>query len=120
MWSLIGGFSGLARIAIGGACAWVVMSLIIVPMERADAVRGKVDEFRATAAEAERDELRRQLTAGNIVIEAYQAQLRNVRAKEEATANEVERQIAENEALRAASGRVCALDDADVEFLRKR
>lgn len=84
---------------------------------RADAVRGKVDEYRATAAEAERDELIRQVNAGKIVIDAYQVQLRNVRAKEEATANEVERRIAENEALRKATGRACVIDGADAKFL---
>lgn len=91
--------------------------LFVVPLERADAVRGKVDQFRATSAEAERDELRRQVNAGKIVIDAYQVQLRNVRAKEEAAANEVERRITENEALRQASGRVCRLDGSDVKFL---
>lgn len=107
----------MARIAIGGFIAFALCYFVIVPLERRDAVRGKVDKFRATAAEAERDELKRQVNAGKIVIDAYQVQLRNVRAKEEATANEVERRIAENEALRKSGGRACDLDDSDVKFL---
>jgi flagellar biosynthesis/type III secretory pathway M-ring protein FliF/YscJ len=108
----------LAIGAVAGACiAVVIMWLIVVPIERAAAVKGKVDEYRATSAEAERDELQRQLHGGQIVIEAYQEQLKNSRAKEEATANDLEKRIAENEALRKASGRSDGIDDADVKFL---
>lgn len=117
MWALIGGFSGLSRLIIGACIAAVLMYLVVVPIERADAAKGKVDEYRATSAEAERDELQRQVKAGQIVIDAYQVQLRNVRAKEEAAANELEQRIAENEALRTADGRSCSMDDADVKFL---
>lgn len=110
LWAAIG--------AIAGACvAVVLMYLTVVPWQRADAVKGKVDEYRAISAEAERDELQRQVKAGQIVIDAYQVQLRNVRAQEEATANDLEKRILENEALRKAVGRADALDDADVKFL---
>jgi hypothetical protein len=117
MWALIGGIGGALRLGIGACVAAVLMYVIVVPLERADAKRGLVDEYRAMSAEAERDELKRQANAAKIVIDAYQVQLRNARAKEEATANEVERRIAENEALRKASGRACAVDGADVKFL---
>jgi preprotein translocase subunit SecF len=110
-----------AALSIGafvGACiAIAFMYLVIVPIERADAKKGTVSEYRATSAEAERDELQRQLNGGKIVIEAYQVQLKNSRAKEEATANELETRITENEALRKARGKSSGLDDADVKFL---
>jgi len=103
--------------AIGGFVVFALCYLILVPLERADAKRGMVTEYRALSAEAERDELARQIKGGQIVIDAYQVQLRNVRAKEEATANDLERRITENEALRKASGRVCTVDDIDTRFL---
>lgn len=117
MWELIGGLSGAARMAIGGTISIVLMLVIVVPLERLDAAKGKVDEYRATSAEAERDELQRQLKGGQIVIDAYQEQLKNIRAKEESTANDLEKRIAENEALRKANGRSDGIDDADVKFL---
>ncbi|TDW21083.1 hypothetical protein EV128_12252 [Rhizobium azibense] len=117
MWTAIGGIGGLLRIIAGACVAAVLMYVIVVPLERAEAKRGLVTEYRATSAEAERDELKRQLKGGQIVIEAYQVQLRNARAKEETTANELEKRILENEALRKASGRTDGLDAADVKFL---
>lgn len=119
MWKLVGGFGGLLRLLIGASVAVALMFLVVVPMERADAKRGLVTEYRAKSAEAERDELKRQYEAGKIVIDAYQVQLRNARAKEEATANDLEQRILENEALRKSSGRSCAVDDADTRFLLK-
>jgi len=117
MWTLIGGLSGLLRLGIGACVAAVLMYVIVVPLERSDAVKGKVDEYRATSAEAKVTELERQLKGGQIVIDAYQVQLRNVRAKEEATANDLEQRILENEALRKAKGRSDGIDDADIKFL---
>ncbi|WP_085044342.1 hypothetical protein [Ensifer aridi] len=117
MWTLVGGITGALRVIAGASSAVVLMYVIVVPLERADARRGMVTEYRATSAEAERDELRRQVNAGKIVIDAYQVQLRNARAKEEARADEIERRIAENEALRKATGRRCDIDGADVKFL---
>lgn len=117
MWALVGGFAGATRMAIGACVAVVLMYIVVIPLERSRAVRGLVTEYRAKSAEAERDELRRQVSAGQIVIDAYQVQLRNVRAKEEAATNELEQRIFENEALRTAGGRSCAMDDADVKFL---
>jgi hypothetical protein len=117
MWAVIGGLGGALRIVAGACVAAVLMFLVVVPLERADAKRGLVTEYRAVSAEAERNELTRQLNAGKIVIDAYQVQLRNARAKEESTANDLEKRITENEALRKASGRVCTLDDADRKFL---
>ncbi len=117
MWAVIGGIGGALRILAGACVAAVLMLLVVVPLERADAKRAQETEYRAVSAEAERDELARQLDAGQIVIDAYQVQLRNVRAKEELTANDLEKRITENEALRKASGRACTVDDGDARFL---
>jgi hypothetical protein len=117
MWALVGGLSGALRIAIGACVAVAAMYLVVVPIERADARKGLVSEYRATSAEAERDELQRQLNAGKIVIDAYDVQLRNAYAKQEATADELEKRILENEAIRTAGNRRCDLDDSDRKFL---
>ena len=121
MWSLIGGLSGAIRIGVGACVTAVLMLLVVVPAERfeaaTDARKGLVSEYRAIAAEAERDELQRQLKAGQIVIEAYDVQLRNAYAKQEATADELEKRILENEAVRKAGNRRCDLDDLDRKFL---
>jgi uncharacterized protein YlxW (UPF0749 family) len=117
MWALVGGLSGALRIVAGACVAAVLMFLVVVPLERADAKRAQETEYRAVSAEAERDELQRQLKGGQIVIDAYQVQLRNVRSKEESTANDLERKIAENEALRKALGRTDGVDPSDVKFL---
>lgn len=117
MWALVGGLAGAARIGVGACVAVVSMFLFVVPAERADARKGLVSEYRATAAEAERDELQRQVKAGQTVIDAYGVQLRNAYAKEEATADDLEKRILENEALRAAGNRRCDLDDLDRKFL---
>ena len=117
MWALIGGLTGIVRIVVGACAAAVLMYLVVVPIERADARKGLVSEYRAIAAESERDELQRQIKAGQIVIEAYDVQLRNAYAKQEATADELEKRILENEAVRAAGNRRCDLDDLDRKFL---
>lgn len=117
MWEFIGGFGGIARLATGAAFAAIGMYFVVVPLERADAVKGKVDEYRATSAEAQLDETQRQLHAGSIVIDAYQVQLKNALAKEKATSDDLENQIRDNEALRKTRGRSDGLDDADVKFL---
>lgn len=117
MWAVIGGLGGALRILAGACVAAVLMLLVVVPLERAAAKRAQETEYRAVSAEAERDELQRQLKGGKIVIDAYQVQLRNARAKEEARADEDEKRITENEALRKASGRADGLDASDVKFL---
>lgn len=123
MWMLIPDWVKRAVAALVLVAALAVSFVIWLTVHdigvRAAAVKGMVSEYRATSAEAERDELARQVSAGKIVIDAYQVQLRNVRAKEEATANDLEKRITENEALRKASGRACTLDDVDSQFLLK-
>ncbi len=117
LWDIIGRFAGIVRMAMGAAAAALLFWLVVVPLERADARKGYVLEVRALAAEAERDELARQVKAGKIVTEAYHEQLRNFRAKDAADDVELEKRIIENEALRKAAGRACLLGDSDRRFL---
>lgn len=118
LWTLVDGFAGLARIAIGAALALVVCWLFVIPAERADARSGYVLEVRALTAEAKRDELQRQYNAGQIVISAYQTQLKNARDKQAVEDAEDEKRITEYETKLASAGRSCALDGADLDFLR--
>lgn len=66
------------------------------------------------AAEAERDELKRQLDAGKIVIASYTEIANNARKKETQTAAFAETRIKEYETKLISLGRSCALDDADL------
>lgn len=117
LWNLIGGLAGIVRLAMGAAAASLLFWLIIIPLEVREAKQGMVLEVRAVAAEAKAAELERQVSAGAIVIEAYQIQLKNSRAAEEAAADEVEKRISEYEALRKTAGRSCTVDPADHRFL---
>lgn len=117
LWNLIGGLAGIVRLAMGAAVAALLFWLIIIPLEVREAKQGMVLEVRAVAAEAKAAELERQVSAGAIVIEAYQVQLKNSRAAEEAAAGEVEKRISEYEALRKTAGRSCTVDPADHRFL---
>lgn len=117
LWNLMGGLAGIVRLAMGAAAASLLFWLIIIPLEVREAKHGMVQEVRAVAAETKAAELERQVSAGAIVIEAYQVQLKNSRAAEEAAADEVEKRISEYETLRKTSGRSCSLDDIDRKFL---
>ena len=97
-----------------------VMYMTVVPWERVKARQGYVTLARAVAAEATRDELQRQLQAGELVIASYQTQLKNLRAKEAIEDERVAGEISEYERrLSAASDRKCGLTDSDLEFLRR-
>lgn len=117
LWNIIGGFAGIVRMAMGAAAAALLFWLIIIPLEVSQAKQGMVLEVRATAAEAKAAELERQVSAGRIVIEAYQVQLKNSRAAEATQRDEAEKRISEYEALRKTSGRSCSVDDIDRKFL---
>jgi hypothetical protein len=116
-WNLIGGFAGIVRMAMGAAASALLFWLLIIPLEVREAKQGMVLEVRATAAEAKAAELERQVSAGRIVIDAYQVQLKNSRAAEASQRDEAEKRISEYEALRKTSGRSCSLDDIDRRFL---
>jgi len=83
------------------------------------AKKGLVPEFQALALKAELDQLKSIRRANDLVIEAYQAQLRNARAAEAARIEQTEQEIADYEKRLADAGRVCLLDRDDIEFLRK-
>lgn len=119
IWMLLGGIGGALRIAAGTAAGIALAYLTIVPLERADARRGYVQESRATAAEAKADELARQVAAGEIVAASYQEILKNRMAKEAADDEQFDKERAEFEAKLATAGRGCTLDPADLDFLRK-
>lgn len=108
--------AGIGAIA-GAALAAATMYLVVVPIERADAKRGLVAEVRATAAEAKASELERQVNAGRIVIDAYQAQLKNVRAQQAVADAEEEQRNADYAKRLASEKRSCGITDADRKFL---
>ncbi|PRA56686.1 hypothetical protein CQ062_08530 [Ochrobactrum sp. MYb68] len=83
------------------------------------AKKGLVPEFQALALKAELDQLKSIKRANDLVIEAYQVQLRNARAAEAALIEQTEQEIADYEQRLADAGRVCLLDRDDIEFLRK-
>lgn len=119
LYTLLGGVGGALRLAAGLAAGIALAYVTIVPLERADARRGYVQEARATAAEAKADELARQVAAGEIVAASYQEILKNRMAKDAADDEQFAKERAEFEAKLATAGRSCNLDSTDLEFLRK-
>lgn len=83
------------------------------------AKKGLVPEFQVKALQAQLDVEAKQRRANALVIESYQAQLRNARATEAARIEQTEQEIADYEKRLADAGRVCLLDRDDIEFLRK-
>jgi len=83
------------------------------------AKKGLVPEFQVKALQAQLDAEAVQRRANKLVIEAYQAQLRNARAAEAARIEQTEQEIADYEKRLVDAGRVCLLDRDDIEFLRK-
>lgn len=83
------------------------------------AKKGLVPEFQVKSLQAQLDAEAQQRRANALVIESYQAQLRNARASEAARIEQTEQEIADYEKRLADAGRVCLLDRDDIEFLRK-
>jgi len=83
------------------------------------AKKGLVPEFQVLALKAELNQLQSIKRANDLVIEAYQLQLRNVRAEETARIEQTEQEIAGYEKRLADAGRVCLLDHDDIKFLRQ-
>lgn len=83
------------------------------------AKKGLVPEFQLKALQAQLDAEAQQRRANTLVIESYQAQLRNARAADAARIEQTEQEIADYEKRLADAGRVCLLDRDDIEFLRK-
>lgn len=83
------------------------------------AKKGLVPEFQVKALQAQLDAEAQQRRANALVIESYQAQLRNARAAEAARIEQTEQEIADYEKRLADAGRVCLLDRNDIEFLRQ-
>ncbi|WJI43665.1 hypothetical protein NL532_23960 [Mesorhizobium sp. C120A] len=117
LYYLLGGVGGALRLAAGAAAGVAFAYLAIVPLERADARRGYVQEDRAIAAEAKLTEVQRQVAAGQIVIASYQEILKNARAKDAADDAQLAKDRAEFEAKVAAAGRAWNLDQSDVDWL---
>lgn len=84
-------------------------------------LHGYVVESRATTAESERDEYKRQASANKIVADAYQVQYRNQLQKDEQDDAQAEQERKAHAADNLAKGRDDGLDDSDIQFLlRKR
>jgi hypothetical protein len=103
----------------GAAIASVFFWLVIIPIERNDARRGYVAEARATAAEAKAAKIERERKADQIVIDAYQVQLKNARAAEVEKVEQHEQEIADYESKLSAAGRSCRIDGDDRDWLLK-
>lgn len=117
IWGAVGGFYGILRMITGASIAFAVCAAIVIPLERRAARQQAELTFKAGAAQAKADELQRQVNGGNIVIAAYQEQLKNARAVQAADNEAAEKRIREYEDLRKTSGRSCAVDDIDRRFL---
>lgn len=118
LYMLLGGIGGALRLAAGIAGGIALAYVTIVPLERADARRGYVQEDRAIAAEAKLDEVQRQVHAGEIVIASYQEILRNARAKDAADDAQLSKDRKAFEAKLAAAGRKCGLDQSDLDWVQ--
>ncbi|MBZ9894255.1 hypothetical protein LB545_07845 [Mesorhizobium sp. BR1-1-6] len=119
LYMLLGGVGGALRLAAGVAAGVGLAYLTIVPLERADARRGYVQEDRAISAEAKLAEVQRQVSAGQVVIASYQEILKNARAKDAADDAQFAKDRKEFEAKLAAAGRSCGLDSGDLDWLSK-
>lgn len=118
LFSLLGGVGGALRLAAGVAAGIGLAYITIVPLERADARRGYVQEDRAIAAEAKLTEVQRQVDAGQVVIASYQEILKNARAKDAADDAQFAKDRKDFEAKLAAAGRSCGLDQSDLDWLQ--
>jgi hypothetical protein len=108
-----------AGLAAGIALMLGFNALIHDPMIEREARQGYVLEAQKTALEAQLAERDRQIKAGEYIITAYQQQLSNARAAETARAEQSEQEIAAYEKRLADEGRICRLDGADIDWLRK-
>lgn len=117
------GIFDAAKIGLGAILGIAIMlinnAFFHDPVVRAEARSGYVLEAQKTAAEARATELQRQITAGNLVIESYQEQLRNARAADAEKTAQTETEIADYERKLAEASRSCLLDSSDIEWLRK-
>lgn len=117
------GLLDYVKIAAGFALGILIMGLfntfIHDPMIEREARQGYVLEAQKTALEAQLAERDRQIAAGEYVISAYQEQLSNARAAEQAKSEQSEQEIAAYEKRLADEGRACRLDGADIDWLRK-
>lgn len=115
--SPLGKIAGAILIVIG---AYLSFQLWLSAHNRA-LLHGYVVESRATTAESERDEYRRQANANKIVADAYQVQYRNQLQKDEQDDTQAEQERKAHAADNLAKGRDDGLDDSDIQFLlRKR
>ncbi|MER8427845.1 hypothetical protein [Mesorhizobium sp. M1403] len=118
LYMLLGGVGGALRLAAGAAAGIALAYMTIVPLERADARKGYVQEDRAIAAEARLAEVQRQVHAGEIVIASYQEILKNARAKDAADDAQLAKDRKDFEAKLAAAGRSCGIDADDLDWLQ--
>lgn len=119
MWALVGGLSGLARMAIGGFVVFAICYFVIIPLERSDARKGYVLLAEKTAAEAQAAELRRQINATAQSLEEHRRRLAAAEVADQQQTEEREREIAAYEIRLDQASRRCVLDRDDVEFLRR-
>ena len=90
-----------------------------VDRARKAARAGYVQEARLIAAEARNRELQRQLEAGRKASAGFAELLADARAQALADQADDEKKEQDYEAKLAASGRSCALDSDDIEWLRQ-
>lgn len=119
MWALLGGPSGLARIAIGGFVTFAICYFVIIPLERSDARKGFVHLAEKIAAESEAAELRRQMNATAQSLEEHRRRLAAAQIADQQQTEEREREITAYEIRLDQANRRCVLDRDDLEFLRR-
>lgn len=81
---------------------------------------GYVQLSEKTAAEAERDEFKRQAESYKTVMDAYQIQYRNQLQKEQQDDAQAEQERKDHAAQNLAAGHDDGLTDDDIKFLRRR
>lgn len=107
-WALIGGLAGIARMVAAGALVACALSSYflwsVIPNREAAARSGYVLLSRATTAEATADELKKQIKAQGVVIDAYQTQYRNQLERQAQDDADAEARITEYENQLKAAG----------------
>lgn len=117
VWTFIGGIAGILRFALGLGAMFIIAQLVLIPIATSKAVSAYEDLYRVKSLGAENAELKRQIEAGKLVIDAYQVQYKAALAKQEADNAEDEKRISDYEAILRSESRSCRLSDTDRKFL---
>lgn len=122
MLAFLGGFRATITASFAAFAMFVAMTiydrLVDDPAVARAARENYVRSAQLEAANAKIAELARQLEAGQRANQLFAELLAQVRAENEILSEQLEQDIARYEALLAADGRSCVLDQRDLEWLR--